>query len=173
MPPHCDTRDGPVVKACRKALETGDVKYALIWIPADAEPELSAAFERTMRARVAEEARDVADDWFFETAVRLHRAGEGEPFTGLKPAGLDEGPVIPRAEAAIETGDPSEVVGFVLAATDGELRRRFERVEETKEYDPGDVAAGRAFVQAYLDFVVFAHHLYTFVTGGGGHGHRD
>lgn len=154
------------------ALETGNVNHVLIWVQTDAEAELMAAFERTLRARRAgDEARELADDWFFETAVRLHRAGEGEPYTGLKPAGLDEGPVVPRAERAIETGDPSGVVGFVLDALGDDLRRRFERVMETREYDPDDVNAGRAFVQAYLDFVVYAHHLYTLVPGGGGHAH--
>jgi hypothetical protein len=172
MPPHCDTRDGPVVLACRQALETGNVNYALIWVPADAGPELAAAFERTMRVRTAGgEARDLADDWFFETAVRLHRAGEGEPFTGLKPSGLDEGPVVPKAERAIETGDPSEVIGFVGTAVEDDLRRRFEAVMRAREYDPDDVAAGRAFVQAFLGFVVYAHHLYQSVAEGGGHVH--
>ena len=172
-PPHCDTRDGPVVQACQRALETGNVSYALIWVPPGAERELAEAFERALRVRPAGgEARDLADDWFFETAVRLHRASEGEPFTGLKPAGLDEGPVVPKAEDAIETGDPSEVIRLILDAVDDDLRRRFERVTATREYVPDDVAAGRAFVQAFLDFVVYAHHLHLSVTGGrGGHAH--
>ena len=89
MPPHRDTRDGPVVQAARKALETGNVNLILIWVPETAERELRDAFERTLKARKAgKDARDVADDWFFETAVRLHRAREGAPYTGLKPAVL-------------------------------------------------------------------------------------
>lgn len=148
------------------------MNYALIWVPTGAEPELAAAFERTMRVRPAGgEARDLADDWFFETAVRLHRAGEGKPFIGLKPVGLDEGPVVPKAEHAIETGDPSAVIGLILDAIDDDLRHRFERVTATKEYDPDDVAAGRAFVQAFIDFVVYAHHLYVSMTGDEGHAH--
>jgi hypothetical protein len=114
--------------------------------------------------------------------VRLHRAGEGEPFTGLKPSGLDEGPVVPKAEEAIETGDPSEVIGFIRTAVDDDLRRRFEGVMRTRAYDPNDVAAGRAYVQAFLGFVVYAHHLSMSMTGDGGlmhgpetggHGNRD
>jgi hypothetical protein len=178
MPPYCDTRNGPVVQACRRALETGNVKHALIWIPPGAEPELAAAFERTVRVRSAGgEARALADDWFFETAVRLHRAGEGEPFTGLKPAGLDEGPVVPMAEHAIETGDPFGVIGFLVDAVGDDLRHRFGWMRATRAYDPDDVVAGRGYVQAFLDFVVYAHHLHASVTGGshahGGGGHRD
>ena len=88
MPPHCDTRDGPVVKAAIKALETGNLNYALIWIPKESEKELRTIFEKTLRARKAgKDAKDVADDWFFENTIRLHRAGEGAPYTGMKPAG--------------------------------------------------------------------------------------
>ena len=87
MPPHCDTRDGPVVKAAKKALETGNLNYLLIWIPKESETELKDVFARTQRARKSgKDAQDVADDWFFETAIRLHRAGEGAPYTGMKPA---------------------------------------------------------------------------------------
>ena len=40
-----------------------------------------------------------------ETVIRLHRAGEGAAYTGLKTAGADYGPAIPAAEYAVETGD--------------------------------------------------------------------
>lgn len=179
MPPHCDTRDGPVVRAAETALEKGNVNYVLIWMPKESERELVGAFERTMKVRkFGEEAKNLADDWFFETAIRLHRAGEGAPYTGLKPAGLDEGPVVPRAEKAIEIGDAGEVIGFVLDTAREDLQHRFHAVIEKKNYDPDDVAAGRAYVQAFIDFVVYAHHLYQYVKsggehegGGGGHSH--
>jgi hypothetical protein len=171
MPPHCDTRDGPVVKACQKALETGNLNYALIWVPVDSEPELKTAFERTLEVRrIGADARNLADDWFFETAIRLHRAGEGAPYAGMKPAGLDEGPVVPRAEKAIGTGDPSEVIHFILHAVERDFRNRFDHVIHTKNYTVDDVAAGRAHIQAYINFVVYAHHLYMNVASEGGHG---
>ncbi len=103
MPPHCDSLDGPVVSAARLALETDEVDLILPYVDADGEHELRDAFDRARKVRtLGGEARDVADRWFFETAVRVHRAGgEGAPFTGLKPAGgLDVGPVIPTAERA-------------------------------------------------------------------------
>jgi len=171
MPPHCDTRDGPVVSAAKRALASGNVNLVLIWVPPGAEAEVRAAFDRAALARKAgKEAQEVADDWFFETVVRLHRAGEGEGFTGLKPAGLDEGPVVPRAEKAIETGNPGEVIRFISDAVEEELLRRFRRVMEAKRYDPDDVAAGREYVQAFIGFVVYAHHLHAGIAGGGGHG---
>jgi len=170
MPPHCDTRDGPVVNAAIKSLETGNVNLILIWVPKEAEKELKEAFEKTLHARKqGKDARIVADDWFFETAIRLHRAGEGAPFTGLKPAGLDEGPVVPRAEKAIETGDAKETIRFVLYTVEDELQRRFKNVMVKKKYDKNNVVAGREFIHAYINFVVYSHHLYTYVKGGGEH----
>jgi tetratricopeptide (TPR) repeat protein len=49
--------------------------------------------------------------------VRIHRAGEGAPYTGLKPAGLSEGPIIPIAEKAIEIGIACERLGNYDQAT--------------------------------------------------------
>ena len=171
MPPHCDTRDGPVVAAAMTSLETGNLNYVLIWIPQESEEELRRVFERTLRARTAGgEAQEVADDWFFENTIRLHRAGEGAPYTGMKPAGLSEGPVVPRAERAIETGDPGETIGFILRTVEDDLTHRFHHVMETKAYDVNDVAAGREFIEAFIGWVVYAHHLYESVTGAAEHG---
>jgi hypothetical protein len=124
-----------------------------------------------LRARSAgKPAQDIADDWFFETTIRLHRAGEGEPYTGMKPAGLDEGPVVPRAEKAIESGDPQEAIGFVVDAIKDELMHRFHEVLANRDYPVDDVAAGRAYVQSFIGFVVYSHHLYENVKRGGRHG---
>ncbi|MDD1668592.1 MAG: DUF6448 family protein [Methanomicrobiales archaeon] len=172
MPPHCDTRDGPVVTAAKKALETGNVNLVLIWVPEEAEGEVKTAFDRVIRAKKAgKEGRDLANDWFFETVVRLHRAGEGAPYTGLKPAGLDEGPVVPRAEKAIAKGNPEEAISFILHVVEEDLQQRFKTVMERARYDVNNVAAGRAYVQAYIGFVVYAHHLYAGIAGGRGHRH--
>jgi hypothetical protein len=169
MPPHCDTRDGPVVTAARIALETGNVNFVLIWVPESAENELKEAFEKTLRVRKAGvEAQELADEWFFESVVRLHRAGEGAPFTGLKPAGLDWGPVVPRAEKAIETNDATDAIGYVLNTIEKDLQQRFKRAISTKNYGVNDVRAGREFVQAYINFVVYSHHLYAHVMQGQG-----
>ncbi len=178
MPPHCDTRDGPVITAARKALETRNVNFALIWVAESAEEELKEAFEKTLHVRKAStEAQELADEWFFETTVRLHRAGEGAPYTGLKPAGLDWGPVVPRAEKAIETGDATDAIGFVLHIVEEDLQQRFKHALSWKNYDVNDVKAGREFVQAYIRFVVYSHHLFSYVmqghpgSEGGGHHH--
>lgn len=171
MPPHCDTMDGPVVTAAKKALETGNVNLILPWVPKKAEAELKKAFQRTVRVRkMDKEAAELADYWFFETAVRVHREGEGAPYTGLKPAGLDWGPVVPRAEKAIEQGNATEAIEFVLHTVKEELQERFQKAMSKKNYNENDVDAAREYVQAMLGFVLYSHNLYTYVKGGGEHG---
>ena len=171
MPPHCDTMDGPVVTTAKKALETGNVNLILPWVPKKAEGELKKAFKRTLRVRkLGKEAAELADYWFFETAVRVHREGEGASYTGLKPAGLNWGPVVLRAEKAIATGDAKEAIEFLLHTVEHELHERFEKAMSRKNYDENDVTAAREFVQANLGFVLWSHGLYSFIKGGGGHG---
>jgi hypothetical protein len=126
VPPHCDTLDGPAAKAARLALERGNVHLILPYVPRAADAELRRAFERATRVRaLSPEAKETVDYWFFETAVRLHREGEGVPYTGLKLAGLDPGPAVPRAEKAMETGRFDEITRFlhdVLDCTIGSTR---------------------------------------------------
>jgi hypothetical protein len=170
MPPHCDTLDGPVVKAAKMALAKENVNFILPWVPKKAEGKLKKAFEKTFRVRkLGKQARDLADYWFFETAVRLHREGEGAPYTGLKPAGLDWGPVVPKAERAIAKGDPKQVIQFLTHTVEEELQKRFKHVMAKKKYDVNDVDAAREYVQANLGFVLYSHHLYTKITGGAEH----
>lgn len=171
MSPHCDTMDGPVVKAAKMALKTENVNLILSWVPKKAETELKKTFEKALLARkLGKEAAEVADYWFFETAVRLHREGEGAPYTGLKPAGLDWGPVVPKAEKAIEKGNAEEVVDFISHTVEEELQERFRHAIAKKKYDVNDVGAAREYVQAMLGFVLYAHHLYANVKGGVEHG---
>ena len=105
---HCDTRDGPVVAAAIKAINEKNVNYALIWVrPAD-EKEARKAFESTLKVRVlSPEARDLADSYFFETLVRLHRTGEGVPYEGIKPAGTPIDKKILAADESIARGNLS------------------------------------------------------------------
>lgn len=161
MPPHCDSLDGPVVAAARYALTIDDVGYVLPYVPADAEDEVRDAFARVMPLQTGDRAAaEVARRWFFETVVRLHRAGERAPYTGLKPAGLDVGPVIPLAEKAIESGDPEEVHQLLATDLHSELARRLRHVRQLAADKDASIAAGRAYVQAMLGFQVYANRIH-------------
>lgn len=164
MAPHCDTMDGPVVSACKKALEMVNVNYVLPFVPKIVEKELRISFDKTIRARkLGEDAAEVADLWFFETAVRLHREGEGASYTGLKPAGLDWGPVVPMAEKNIKTGNPTETIEFLKSVLETEMRKKFDKVMSLKNYDVDDVDAAREYTEAMLNFVLSSHHTYKYI----------
>ena len=161
MPPHCDSLDGPVVKAAAAALEAGDVALVLPYVPAGGEDEVTQAFMLTLAVEpLAPEAKQLADEWFFENVVRIHRAGEGAPFTGLKPAGLSHGPVVPVAERAIESGSPDELVTLLTGMVEEAVRERFDRVMAGKAHANGDVGKNRAYVESALGLQVWSHSIF-------------
>jgi len=163
---HCDTMNGPVVSAARKALETGDVNHVLIWVKKDDEGQIRAAFKKALEVRkFSPQAKDLADNYFFETLVRIHRAGEGAPYTGLKPAGEGVGPAVSAADKAIESSDPKEVLRLVSDAVYAGLKARYDEVMAKSKYKTDDVKAGREYVAAYIEFVHYVDGLYDAAEG--------
>lgn len=163
---HCDGLDGPVIKDARKALETGNVKLVLIWVQKADQEEIISAFNKTFAIRkLSREAREFADMYFFETLVRIHRAGEGAPYTGIKPAGRDLGPAIPAADKAIESGSPKDLVKFLQDAVHNGLHPRYMNTLQKKNFDPNDVNAGREYVKAYVEFVHYVEKIYLLTSG--------
>ena len=160
---HCDTADGPAAQDARRALETGNVHHALKWIPADGEAELRDVFEKARRVRTAGgEAAELADRLFVETLVRLHRMGEGVGFTGVQPSGAHVDPVVGAADAAIASGSDEELLPLVPEERRTELDERFQAAVALQGFDVDDVAAGRRYLAAYVDFFKYAegedHH---------------
>lgn len=172
---HCDTVDGPVAKAAITALETGNVNAVLPFAPAEAETEIIAAFDQTVRVRSRDdEVRQLADRYFMETVVRLHRQGENAPFTGLKPAGLDFGPVIPAAEKALESGNGEALVTLLQGAVRQQMEARLEHSLEAAALPQvpaghDEVASARERVHAELGFVLYAEGVHQAIKGQTGH----
>lgn len=162
---HCDGLDGPVVGAARIALQTGDLNRVLIWVrPADID-EIRRAFNEALATRkLGPQAQELADRYFFETLVRIHRAGEGAPYTGLKPAGRNLGPAIPAADKAVETGSLDELTNLLTAAVRQELHTHFHDVVEKKSFRTDDIAAGREFIESYVTFIHYVEGLYKAAT---------
>jgi len=166
---HCDTMDGPVVVAAQAALESGNVTPVLQWVKPAHEAEIRAAFRKTLTVRAAgPEARDLADRYFFETLVRLHREGEGTPYTGLKPAGVVE-PAVAAADKALEAGSVEELTKEITRQVAQGIRQRFATTLERKKHAQESVAAGREFVAAYVEFVHYVERLHADATGPAGH----
>lgn len=168
---HCDTLDGPVVIDARAALASGNPDAVLKWVrPAD-EGAIREAFARTRAVRaLGQEASALADTWFFETLVRIHRAGEGAPFTGLKPAGTVE-PAVAMADAALAAGTGDELAARIAEHTGTAVTERYARVRAARERAGESVEAGREYVAAYVDYVHFVEAIVSVVHGGPSHAH--
>ncbi len=171
---HCDGLDGPVIKAARKALETGDVKVVLIWVKMADEAEIRSAFDRTLAVRkLSPRAGELAERYFFETLVRIHRAGEGAPYTGLRPAGYDVGPIIPAGDRALVDGSSEALIALMANRMREGIVSRFQEVVAASKYAKGDVTAGRNYVKAYVDYIHYVEQLYEAAKGPvAGHTHE-
>ena len=163
---HCDTLDGPVVADAKLALTKGDVTPVLKWVDKKSEKEVREAFAATRKVRVVGgDAERLADLHFFETVVRVHRAGEGEPFTGLKPAGTID-PAFQAADRALSDGEIDQLAAELAKAVEEGARERFAAVVAKKKHAEESVEAGRAYVAAYIKYAHFIEAIHTISSPG-------
>ena len=161
---HCDTLAGPVVITAKAALEKGDITPVLKWVKKENEKEIREAFAKTLAVRKqGKEAKELADMYFFETLVRIHRAGEGAPYTGLKPGEAIE-PIIAESDKALESGSVDNLVKDVTDAVAKGIRDKFAHAKETKKHADDSVEAGREYVEAYVVFTHYVERLYNDAT---------
>ncbi|MGI6454399.1 MAG: DUF6448 family protein [bacterium] len=158
---HCDTMDGPVVQDAQKALERSDVTPVLKWITAEQEEEVKAAFDEALTVRkLSVEAQALADRYFFETLVRLHRASEGAPYTGLKPAGQEESPIITLADDSLKSKSADEVTHLLVDMIRQGVQKRFEEALHDLAHAEQSVEQGRTYVAAYVNYMHYIENLY-------------
>lgn len=170
---HCDSIGGPVVQDAQRALEAQDVTPVLKWVAAEDEGEIRSAFDMTLVVRdESDAARTVADRYFFETLVRVHRATEGEGFTGLKPAGSVE-PAIAAADQALEDGNIDPLADELASAIRHGVEERFAVAYEKRQTAEDSVEQGREYVDAYVQFTHFAEQASQLVEAGASHQHRE
>jgi hypothetical protein len=154
---HCDTMDGPLIADARKAMGQNNVNYVLKWVSAANESEIRDAFNLVMKVKVlSPEAKELSEKYFFDTLVRIHRAGEGEPFTGVKPTGTPIDDKVLADDKSIEIGNLSPLKNMVSKDILQELTKRFNKVMSLKNFDVNSVAAGREYIEAYVQFFKFA-----------------
>jgi hypothetical protein len=173
---HCDSAKGPVAAAAHQALISNDVKLILPYVQPEAETELTAAFKEAVQVRKkGSAAREMADRYFIETAVRLHRTGEGAAYTGVTDAETPES--ILAADRSMANGSPDEAYKVLEAALDKGLEARYHAVVEarTEAKRLNTVEAHRERVEAELMFEKYVYELYTAASNTGvlteGHGH--
>ena len=169
---HCDTMSGPVIKDAQLALETANVNVVLKWVVPEDEAEIREAFAKTLGVRkLSEQARELSDMYLFETLVRVHRAAEGAPYTGIKPAGSEVEPGIEAADRAVESGSVDGLAEEVSGQVAEEISHRFREVMEKKAHMGESVEAGREYVHAYVSFIHYIEGLHLAITGESGESH--
>ena len=165
---HCDTMNGPVIPEARAALEKGDVTPILKWIKKDNEAEIKAAFTKAVAVRSkGPEAKELADQYFLETLVRLHRAGEGAPYTGIKDEPVE--PIVALADKALADGSAEEMIKKISGHIAEAIKAKFNKVLETKKDKDKSVEAGREYVESYVKYMHFVEGIHTAVMSAGDH----
>lgn len=158
---HCDSMEGPVVKASIKALETGNINYVLVWVRAEDEKEIKEMFAKVNKVRsLSPEVKEFADMYFFETVVRVHRMGEGVGYTGLKPAEYKPEEGIEAADIAIEKNSVENILSHLDEKYHSKVKELFDDLQSKKNYNVDDVKAGREYVGAYVHFIHYVEGLF-------------
>jgi len=163
---HCDSVGGPVIPEAKAALEKGDVTPILKWVKQDDEAEIKAAFATALAVRAkGPEAKKLADRYFLETLVRVHRAGEGAAYTGIKEGSVD--PVAAMADKALADGSADEMIKKIRRHMEAEIREKFAAVVAAKKTKDESVANGRKFVDAYVTYVHYVEGVHSAIMSAG------
>ena len=170
---HCDSMDGPVVKDAQRALADGNVEPVLKWVRQQDEEPIREAFAMTLTVRgQSEAAKSIADRYFFDTLVRIHRASEGEGFTGIKPAGSVD-PAIAATDRALADGNVDPLADKIAAAVRDGIKHRFTEAREKRLLADKSVEQGREYVKAYVQLTHFVEALERLVSHGASHKHPE
>lgn len=170
---HCDTMDGPVIADAKAAMEKGDVTGILKWVQRNKEGEIRDAFKKAMAVRAkGPEAKELADMYFFETLVRVHREDEGAPYTGLKPSGTPLEAGVGESDKALEIGNADALVKAATDAVAEGIRHRFAEAVEARKRANESVDAGRKYVAAYVEYVHHVERIFADAKGNT-HAHRE
>ena len=165
---HCDTTSGPIIPEAKAALEKGDMTPMLKWIKKDNEAEIKAAFTKAVAVRAkGREAKELADQYFLETLVRLHRAGEGAPYTGIKAEPVE--PIVAMADKALAEGSADAMIKKINGHTAGAIKEKFNKALEAKKDKDRSVEAGREFVEAYVSYMHYVEGIHTAIMSAGAH----
>jgi hypothetical protein len=167
---HCDRINGPVAVDARKALETGDVSHALIWVTEKQSDELKSVFEQASKVYAkGDESKELAERYFMETTVRLHREAEGMSYTGLKPAQPNPEDIA-VAEEALQSGDVQPVATLLASEIEKKVTELHQQAMTTQNGKDESIASGREAVDAYVRYIVYVHSLYEAIQAGPAHG---
>jgi len=170
-PAHCDTTNGPIIPEAAAALEKGDVTPLLKWVTKENEAEIKTAFAKAVAVRAkGPEAKELADRYFMETLVRIHRAGEGAPYTGIKDEPVD--PIAAMADKALADGSAEEMIKKISAHMAAAIREKFDKALEAQKNKDKSVEAGREFVEAYVIYIHYVEGIHDAIVKASSHQHE-
>lgn len=170
---HCDGLDGPVVIEAREALQSGKVDSVLKWVSEDEEAEIASAFTQALAASKGNAAaKELAETWFLETLVRIHREGEGAAYTGLKPSGQID-PAIQMADEALEKDSAESLARKIGGEVERQITERFQEATKRLATAAENPEEGREYVEAYVNYVHFIEGISNIMhhEGHGGEAH--
>jgi len=160
MSTYCDTMDGPIVTAAELALEMENINYILPFVKKEYETELKDAFDKSVTVReLSGEAAEIADYWFFETAVRLYMLGAGKSYSGIKQSGLNRKHIILKAQDAVENQDKTALETFLMDSLRDAIETKYEMVISKNTYDINDTEAARDYLNSLMDFIDFSKEI--------------
>jgi hypothetical protein len=166
---HCDSVEGPVVLAAKRSLQTGNLNHALIWVSEEDEVEIQNMFEKVNKVRNHnEEVKSLADLYFFETVVRVHRMGEGVGYTGLKNESFKPEEGIEAADIAIENNSVENILAHLDETEHAKVKHYFEDLQAKRNYHIYDIKSGKEYVKSYVHFIHYIEKLF-----GGGNEHEN
>ena len=165
---HCDTMSGPIIPEAQAALEKGDITPVLKWIKPEFETEIKEAFAQAVQVRSQSlEAKILADRYFLETLIRIHRAGEGAPYTGIKDTGQE--PIVVLADDALAKGSVEEMIEKLQDHLAAGIKDKFSKALRAGKNKNNSVEAGREFVEAYIQYMHNVEAIHTAIISAGIH----
>lgn len=167
---HCDTFSGPIIPEAQAALEKGDLTPVLKWVQTEDEAEIRSAFAKALAVRSkGKDAKELADRYFLETLVRVHRTSEGAPYSGIKDEAVD--PVIAMAEKTLTSGSADKMIAMISSHMAEAIREKFEHALETRKRKDNSVEAGREFVAAYVTYMHYVEGIHAAIAASESHNH--
>ncbi len=159
---HCDSVEGPVVLAAKRSLQTGNLNHVLIWVGEEDEIEIRNMFDKVNNVRnLNEEVKHLADMYFFETVVRVHRMGEGVGYTGLKNESFKPEEGIEAADIAIENNSVENILAHLDKAEHEKVTHYFKELQSNRNFDLNNIKAGREYVGSYVHFIHYIEGLFS------------
>ncbi len=165
---HCDSMSGPVIPEAMAALEKGDITPVLKWIKPEYETEVKTAFSLAVKVRdKSPEAKKLADKYFLETLIRIHRAGEGAPYTGIKETPPEK--IIILTDQTLVSGSADELIEKIQTHLAEAIKEKFNKALQASKNKDKSVESGREFVEAYVQYTHYVEGIHAAIMSTGSH----